>query len=803
MLSFPSCLPRLPLAASFILAAASPSVAQTAGTIEGRITEASGKGLPGVNVGLRGTALGASTDATGAFRIGGVPAGTYTLEASFIGYQSQQLSVTVTPEGTAAPVQLALASGSSALNEVIVSASRRAETINETPVSVTVLGPREIAVQTAVTPNNIAAVVGNAVPGLGLPTNQTGNFGQTLRGRNLLVLIDGIPQSTPLRAGSRDIRTIDPAVVERIEVIKGATSIYGNGADGGLINYITRKPVVGKPFGGQTSVGVNSSLRGLDGETLGYRASQQFYGKKNAFDYVVSGTYDQSGVYKDARGQVISPEYGLGETKSYNGFLKLGYDLTAKDRVEGMYNYFSSRQSSDYMLRPGEYGQYPAIGVRGERPGTDEGTRHNHNAYLTYRGQERLPLRTSLDLTAYWQDFRTIYSVDRTFFENGGQSEINSDKRGLRLNLNTPVLTGEQFSADVTYGLDLLQDRTSQTLVDGRVWAPLMNMRNLAPYAQLRSTLFSHFVLKAGARLENIRVGVDDYTTLRTQSGTRYVGGDAVQGGTLRYNTAVYNAGLRYTRFKWLNPFVSYSEGFSLYELGRTLRTASVGGKKVTSIKELETEPVVVRNYETGLNSQLGPVNLGGVYYISRSDLGANLVQVDGILVPQRLPERVWGYELTLDYAALDNLSLGGSYAWVEGKADRGNNGQFSDPDDVYLNSTRITPPKATGYVRYSPWEQLTLNLFYVHSGRRERFKPLATPTATALYASGEGPMKPFGLLNFSAAYRPTERLNLGLGVENLLNKSYYPTISQFYGNDSNYTRGNGARLNLSASVSF
>ncbi len=42
-------------------------------------------------------------------------------------------------------------------------------------------------------------------------------------------MVDGIPQSTPLRNGGRDMRTIDPSAIERIEVIKGATAIYGNG----------------------------------------------------------------------------------------------------------------------------------------------------------------------------------------------------------------------------------------------------------------------------------------------------------------------------------------------------------------------------------------------------------------------------------------------------------------------------------------------------------------------------------------------------------------------------------------------
>ena len=54
-------------------------------------------------------------------------------------------------------------------------------------------------------------------------------------------MIDGVPQSTPLRNGSLGIKTLDASAIARIEVIKGATSIYGNGVAGGIINYITKQ----------------------------------------------------------------------------------------------------------------------------------------------------------------------------------------------------------------------------------------------------------------------------------------------------------------------------------------------------------------------------------------------------------------------------------------------------------------------------------------------------------------------------------------------------------------------------------
>lgn len=57
---------------------------------------------------------------------------------------------------------------------------------------------------------DITSILQYTVPSLGPSAGQTSNTGQTLRGRQVLVLIDGVPQSTPLRNGGRDIRVIDP-----------------------------------------------------------------------------------------------------------------------------------------------------------------------------------------------------------------------------------------------------------------------------------------------------------------------------------------------------------------------------------------------------------------------------------------------------------------------------------------------------------------------------------------------------------------------------------------------------------------
>lgn len=757
------------------------------GTISGILTDSLKQKIAFANVQIRKLNVKTTSDKNGKFLLTGIFPGNHLITISITGFEKQQKEVSVSANDTTYS-DIVLRDQSSALSEVIVSASRRAESLSQTPSSVTILTAKDINTQSIISPN-LANILSYSVPGLGASTNQTGNSGQTLRGRTVLVLIDGVPQSTPLRAGGRDIRSIDPSVIDRVEVIKGATAIYGNGAEGGLINYITKKANKNRKFGGYSQIGLTGNLEG--DSTIGYRAVQQFYGMSGKFDYIVSGMFEKTGVYRDAESLVISPEYGLGETKSYNGFAKVGYDLSDKQRLELMYNYFSSRQDSRYVGKTGSYGQSPAIGIAAERLGVDEGTRFNHNSNLQYTNRG---IFGNTDLTAniYYQDFYTIYSNSASFYESG-QSAITSTKKGARASLNTPFRLTPQVPMQVTYGLDLMNDKTAQNLVDGRSWVPEMNMVNFAPYLQASANLFTDLTLKAGLRAENINIEVDDFKTLAT--GPDGAGSIDVEGGTLNYNAFVFNAGARYSKFKVFNPFISYAQSFSVFELGRVLRAA-----KSNTLAQLETKPIIVNNYEAGFSSTLGNLNLSAAYYYSTSKLGANLLEVNGVYISQRIPERVEGFEIQADYQVLQSLTVGGNYAQVEGKGDVDNDGEFNGAADVYLNTTRISPSKTTVYLKYSGVKYLLIDLNWMRIGNRDRFP--ANPK-TGKYLIGEGPVKAFGLFNMAASYQVTKPLRVNLGIENVLNTAYYPAISQYYGSDINYIRGNGRRFNLAVGYAF
>ncbi|MGX5819439.1 TonB-dependent receptor [Chitinophaga lutea] len=767
-----------------------PAVFAQQTVVKGVVRQENGQPAPFVNIAVPALKKGAIAAANGTYVLT-VPAGTHSFRFSGVGLKPAEQIVAASGDTTIADMVLA---SSGDLQEVIVSASRKQETLDEVPSSVTIVGPRELAVQKGIS-NNVADILANTVPGLGFSSNQTGNTGQTLRGRNLLVMIDGIPQSTPLRNGGRDLRTIDPSAIERVEVIKGATAIYGNGADGGLINYITKKGDHSKPLSGQTTVGANTQLKSAQ-HTGGFAVGQLLSGAWKKWDFVASGQYEQTGVYKDARGGIITPDYGLGETQLWNGFAKIGHQFDERNRLELMYNFFGSQQRSDYVQKIGRYGfaDSATIGVLGKRPGAPEGTPYNHNASLHYSSKGIIG-GTDLDVNLYMQRFNTVYSWV-TSFENGGQSQITSKKQGLRINFSSPLRLGAQYDADLVYGLDFMNDVTSQSLTDGRGWVPEMDMKNYAPYAQIKTTFFKHLVLKAGARFENINIGVPDYVTIKSQNrvtGQFTEGGVAVKGGTLRYNALVYNAGLRYNQWRFFKPFVSYSQSFSILELGRQLRTA-----KENTLGLLQTKAIIAHNYEAGFNSTLGPVDIEASYYISTSALGSTFQEVNGRFEVARSPEKVYGFEIVADARLLHNLSAGASYSYVEGKRDVNDNGKYGDADDAWMGGDRISAPKATAYVRYAPVSNWSLRLQMLYAGDRHRFEP-----KNGIYAYGTGPINAFATFSLFSNLDLDAHSSISVGVDNLFNKDYFTVLSQMDGRNENWIKGTGARLRMQYTYKF
>ena len=88
-----------------------------------------------------------------------------------------------------------------------------------------ILDQKQIAEMSKAAPD-ITHLLGMLTPGMALSSNTTSSRSQSLRGRSALILIDGIPQSTPYVQQTVYIRTIDIAAIAIIEVVKGSTALY-------------------------------------------------------------------------------------------------------------------------------------------------------------------------------------------------------------------------------------------------------------------------------------------------------------------------------------------------------------------------------------------------------------------------------------------------------------------------------------------------------------------------------------------------------------------------------------------------
>ncbi|WP_345796927.1 TonB-dependent receptor [Castellaniella sp. MT123] len=162
------------------------------------------------------------------------------------------------------------------LQDIVVTPSRSPEPLSDVVGDVTVIGPAQLANSPG---ESIAQIIGQA-PGVqfttsGGPQTQTSLF---LRGANssqTLVLIDGM-RVTELLSGGTRLEAIDPAMVERIEILRGAaSSLYGSDAIGGVINIITKKGEQDRPLSAWANVGYGTyetfkSSMGLSGASEGW-----------------------------------------------------------------------------------------------------------------------------------------------------------------------------------------------------------------------------------------------------------------------------------------------------------------------------------------------------------------------------------------------------------------------------------------------------------------------------------------------------------------------------------------------------
>ncbi len=694
------------------------------------------------------------------------------------------------PEIATAPVELA---------PMEVTSSRTSSDVVQQVRQVDVI-EREQLEKLRMASGSLATVLAKIIPGMSDSSRTVTDYGQTLRGRTMLILVDGVPLNTN-RDSSRNLATVDAALIERVEVIHGSSAIYGAGAMGGIVN-ITTRPAGGE-MRAETTLTGTSSLTQLDNDSLGGQLQHRLSGSHDQFDYALDFGARHIGSSFDADGQRIAPEPSQGDMFDSNAFNiggKLGLHIDENQRIQLALSHYDAQQDSDYTSDPSvarlPAGTVPAQALKGLS--LDEQNQiKNTMANLEYSHEDLLGGRMSAQL--YYRDYFTRFTpFDARGVATRGrfvdQVMQNSEVFGSRLTLRTPL--GER--TELVWGGDLNHERSDMPLdifdpaiydtsggtdfekIGKMTYMPELTTLSSGAFAQLQHRMNDQWSVEGGLRYEYATAKFGDFVPL---SEIHNASPTTVQGGTTRYEDLLYNLGVVYAPVPSQEIYAAFSQGFQLPDIGIQVRNARRG----FDIDSSDLEPVKTDNYELGWRGALGEQTLASLaLFYTTSKLG-DVQSFNNGLILTRTEERIYGVEGSAEWLSLDDIwGVGGTFTWMRGR-EKPDNGNWRD-----MTGFRVPPLKLTAYLQYQPSEAWSNRLQATYVGSEDyRLDGVAS--------FGRREVDSYTTVDLISDYRLSNADTLSLGIENLFNRNYYPLYSQLMRSSSNTSHlpGPGTTLTL------
>ncbi|MBT2771529.1 TonB-dependent receptor [Halomonas sp. ISL-60] len=669
---------------------------------------------------------------------------------------------------------------------VVVTASRTNATKEDSPQTVRIISEQEINQQRQLTSDS-SQILSNLLPSYSPSRQKMSGSGETLRGRTPLILIDGIPQSNPLRPTGREAHAIDFSMVEQIEVIQGANATNGVGAAGGVINLITKRPEPGS-FNQHVEAQITTPTSELDGDTLSYKTSYGVSGNSGDVDYLFSASYEDQGLFLDGNGNAVGVDNTQGDlmdARSFDILGKLAYWLDDNQRLQFSLNHYNIEGHNNYVSVTGDRAN--GVVTTSER-GTPEGDAPYNRVWTTGLSYDHYDLAgMHLSALAFYQDYEALFGATNsatfqdpaiapvgTFYD---QTMAATSKFGTKVSLTKDDLWDERLK--MTLGFDTLFDETEQYLYQSdRTYVPPTEYTDLSPFLQVDLRPVDSLLLSAGARYEYAKLDIDGYQTVAANNGV------AVEGGDPSFNETLYNFGAVWKPVDHWSLFANYAEGFSIPDVGRALRGISTPNQSVNSIENLS--PIVTDNIETGVRFENGRLAAELSYYESSSDFGSRLTEVDDVFFMQRQETEIKGFEASVDYQFNDQHSGRLAYSRMEGRYDSNEDGNL----DAKLSGLDVSPDRLTASWSAS-WTDDLSTFVQANYAFDETFDE----------ANRE--FDGYLLMDAAVGYQlPVGQVNVG--VSNLLDEQYVTYYSQSaLVNDERYFAGRGRTLTLGYRLDF
>jgi TonB-linked SusC/RagA family outer membrane protein len=307
--------------------------------ITGKVTSAEdGSPLPGVNIVLKGTTTGATTDADGTYSIATSADG--ILVFSFIGFKTSEIQV-----GTRTTVDVPLSVDFTQLTEVVVTGVGAATSTKKLTISVGKVNEELIqqvpgmsaasALQSKIA--GVRVTSGGGAPGSS-PDIKLRAAGTISGSQSPLIIIDGI-------ISENGLESINSNDIETIEVVKGAasSSLYGSRAANGVVNIITKRGSHLKA--GDTEVVIRSEygVSQLPRTIPINRAHNRFVPEGQVLDYGVHGTATTDQIFDERFATFNNYQEDLFDPGSfYSNYIRVGsrtentnFSVSVEDQKQG------------------------------------------------------------------------------------------------------------------------------------------------------------------------------------------------------------------------------------------------------------------------------------------------------------------------------------------------------------------------------------------------------------------------------------------------------------------------------------
>ncbi|MCH8495324.1 MAG: TonB-dependent receptor, partial [Balneolales bacterium] len=312
----------------------------------------SGELISNVNVAIRGTTIGTTTDDNGRFQLSNIPNGDYILISRFVGYQRVEIPVSL-PADQNRVLQIEMRRSIIDFDEVVVTASPTGSGVSYQPDRA--FSGEELNRRRDVTIGQML----DGEPGVAMRSFGPAPARPVIRGfdgERILVLENGERMGDIAESSSDHLTALDPQALDRLEVVRGPASLlYGTSALGGVVNLITSD--IPTDWSSGTSGTLSTNVSSVNEMWSGY--SRLTYGRENS---AFTGRFS----YRTA-GDLKTPQGRLNGTDLENIEGSAGYGFRSGETIGGI---SVMGLQSTYGIPEGDYDPDERIEIRLNRLAT-------------------------------------------------------------------------------------------------------------------------------------------------------------------------------------------------------------------------------------------------------------------------------------------------------------------------------------------------------------------------------------------------------------------------------------------------